>query len=214
MGMAMNGSEWATTIANYNRASSDHTVEMTLRVDSTSGNRRPGGNTGGWESRSSGGSLVLTSDHLQSGTLITVTLNPIGQFTHVVFVQDVTNGDRFGYVDGVQVSSNLSASFSGAQNGLNNIGVSPGGAGQGWNGVVANFRVFDRALSAGEIQTLFACRGTDGIVADSLLYHMNDGVEGQTVATLYEQVQALHASNITGTPTHNYDAGLRYRRNV
>lgn len=214
MGIDLNGSSWIDTVAAYNRASSDHTVAMWLRVDSTAGSRRPGGNTGGWESRSSAGSLVLTSDHLQSGTLITVTLNAIGNFSHVVFAMDVTNGDRFGYLDGVQVSSNLTATFSGAQNAVLTIGESPGGAGQGWNGVIADFRVFNRVLSAGEVQTLYACRGTDGLVADSLLYHLNHGAEGAAVSVLYDQVNALNASVVTGSPVFNFDAGLRYRRNA
>lgn len=212
MGVDLNGSSWVDTVSAYNRASSDHTVSMWLRVDSTSGTRRPGGNTGAWESRSSGGSLVLTSDHLQSGSLVTVTLNAIGNFTHVVFVQDVTNGDRFAYADGVLQNQNLSASFAGPQNAILTIGESPGGAGQGWNGVIADFRVFDRVLSAGEIQTLYACRGTDGLVADSLLYHLNDGPEGGAVSVLHEQVNALDASTVIGSPVFNYDAGLRYRR--
>lgn len=212
MGADFNGSQWIDSVAAYNRASSDHTVSMWLRVDSTSGTRRPMGNTGAWEARAAG--TTLTSDYLQSGSLNTVTLTT-GVIHHVVFVQDVTNGDRFGYLDGQVVSTILTATFPGAQNAVLTIAESPGGSGQGWNGVIDNIRVFDRALSAGEIQTMFACRGSDGIVADSLLFHMKEGAEGAVASSFFDQTEPkIDCTVPNGTPVYNYDAGLKFRRHA
>ena len=212
MGMDLNGSSWQTSTVNYVRPSSDHTVMFWLRVDSTTGTRRPAGNTGAWESRAAG--TTLTSDYLQSGTLNTVTLTT-GVLHHVAFVQDVTNTDRFGYLDGALVSSVLGATFPGQQTGLLNIGVSPGGAGQGWNGVIEDFRVYDRAMTLGEIQTIFACKGTDGFTSDiNLRFRMDEGVDAAAVASLINQAQVAPANcpTTSGAPVYNYDTGVKFRR--
>lgn len=212
MGMDLDSNSWLTSLVNYSRASSDHTVMYWLRMDSTSGTRRPAGNTGGWEARCAG--TTLTSDYLQSGTLNTVTL-VLNQLHHVAFVQDVGNGDRFGYLDGVAVSTILTASFPGAQNGLLRIGVAPGGATQGWNGVIEDFRVYDRVMTQAEIQTIFACKGTDGFTQDiDLRFRMNEGVDAAAVASLINQTEVAPANTptVTGSPVYNYDAGVKYRR--
>lgn len=215
MGVLFNGSQWIDTTAAYNRASSNHSVCYWLRVDSTTGTRRPMGNTGAWEARSSSGSLVLTSDYLQSGTLGTVTLNAVGQFTHVVFVQSVSSSQRFAYKDGVLVGTVNSATFAGAQNAVLSIGESPGGVGQGWNGVIDDIRVYNRVLTAAEVATIYACRGTDGLRPGSLWYPMDEGVEGAVVTNLRERIQGvsgLNATALTGSPVYNYDAGIKRRR--
>lgn len=212
MGMDLNGSSWMTSTVNYVRPSTSHTVMYWLRVDSTSGTRRTVGNTGAWEARAAG--TTLTSDYLQSGSLNTVTLTT-GVLHHVAFVQDVPNTDRFAYLDGVLVDSILGASFAGQQTGLLNIGVSPGGAGQGWNGVIEDFRVYDRVMTLAEIQTIAACKGTDGFTADiNLRFRMDEGVDAAAVADLINQAQVAPANcpTVSGSPVYNYDTGVKYRR--
>lgn len=213
MGVLFNGSQWATSTASYSRASSNHTVSYWLRLDSNAAVRRPLGNTGTWEARTGGGgSNVLTSDYLQSGTLGTVTMT-VGTYHHVAFVQDVTGGNRFAYLDGALVNTVNSASFAGVQNGNLNIGVAPGGASQGWLGAIDDIRIYNRVLPLGEIQTIHACRGTDGIL-DNIQHWwpMDEGAIGSTVSGLIDVIAGLNCTTITGTPVYNYDAGIRYRR--
>ena len=213
MGMDLDGSSWMFSSSAYNRPSTDHTVMFWLRVDSTAGGRRPAGCSGAWEARAAAGSTTLTSDYLQSGTLNTVVLTT-GVIHHVAFVQDVTNLDKQGFVDGVQVSNIDPAAFAALQNGTLFIGVAPGGAAQGWNGVIEDFRVYDRAMTQPEIQTIFACKGTDGFTQDiNLRFRMNEGVDAAAVAALIDQsLTALNAPNVNGSPVYNYDVGTKYRR--
>lgn len=214
MGVLLNGSSWASTPAAYNRTSTDHTVSYWLRLDDNTAVRRPFGSTGLWEARTGGGgSNVLTSDYLQSGTLVTATLTP-GVYQHVVFVQDVTGGNKLAYIDGVLVG-NISSTFAGAQNAILNIGVSAGGATQGWFGAIDDIRIYERVLSQEEIQTIFTCRGTDAIF-DGLSHRwpMNEGAEGATSTGLLDEIGGLDCTTITGTPVYNYDAGIIYRRYV
>ena len=217
MGVLLNGSSWIQSTVAYNRPATDHTVMYWLRLDNNSAVRRPFGHTGAWEARTGSGNSVLTSDYLQSGTLGTVTLT-VGQWQHVAFVQDVTGANRFGYLDGQLVNTVNSATFAGAQNANLSLGVTAGGSGQGWVGGIDDVRVYDHVCTQEEIQTIYACRGTDGLFTDlSLWYQLKEGVEGATVAeTLYNTgVAGAGAPNlvtVTGTPTYDYSCGIKYRR--
>lgn len=219
MGVLLDGSSWIQSTVSYSRPSTDHTVSYWLRLDNNSAVRRPFGHTGAWEARTGSGSSVLTSDYLQSGTLGTVTLT-VGTYHHVVFVQDVTNTTRLAYLDGVLVNTVNSATFAGAQNANLSLGVTAGGSGQGWFGAIDDVRVYDKVLTAGEIQTIHACRGTDGIFNNlSLWYQLNEGSEGAAVVGPLQSIGQEGAGapdlvTVTGSPTYNYDAGIKYRRRV
>lgn len=211
MGLLLNGSSWIKSTTNYVRASTNHTVMYWLRLDNSSTTRRPFGNTGTWEARTSG--TTLTSDYLQSGTLGTATLS-VGTMQHVAFVQDVSGTTRYAYVDGQLVNTINGATFSGQQTGLMSIGVTPGGASQGWHGVIDDIRVYDRVMPQEEIETIYACEGNDGIYDDLVIwYPLNEGAEGAAVAACYEHTgNGPDCVTVTGTPTYNYDAGIKWRR--
>ncbi len=213
MGVLLNGSSWIQSTSNYVRASTDHTVMYWLRLDNNTAVRRPFGNTGAWEARTGSGSNVLTSDYLQSGTLGTVTLT-LGNWHHVAFVQDVTGGNRFGYLDGQLVNTVNGATFAAQQTGLMSLGVSAGGSTQGWFGGIDDTRVYDRVMTQEEIETIYACMGTDSLLEDLVCwYKMDEGAEGAAVTALYDSVEGgLDLTTVTGTPVYNYDAGMKYRR--
>lgn len=216
MGVLLNGSSWIQSTVAYNRPGTDHTVMYWLRLDDNTAVRRPFGHTGAWEARTGAGSNVLTSDYLQSGTLGAVTLT--GGWDHVAFVQDVTNLRREAYLNGVLVNTVDPATFVGAQSANLSLGVTAGGSTQGWFGGIEDVRVYDRVLTGPEIQTIFACRGTDGLFEDlSLWYQLNEGVEGASVTgPLVSVGQAGSGApdlvTVTGTPTYDYSAGVKYRR--
>ena len=217
MGLLLDGNSWITSTVAYNRPSTDHTVMYWLRLDNNSAVRRPFGHTGAWEARTGAGNNVLTSDYLQSGTLGTVTL-PLGTWAHVAFVQSVSTSQRFAYLDGVLVGTVNSATFAGAQNANLSLGVTAGGSSQGWFGAIDDIRVYDSVLPANEIHTIWACRGTDGIFNTlSLWYLLNEQPEGVTVSVpLVSQGIAGSGApdlvTVTGTPTFDYSAGIKYRR--
>ena len=219
MGVLLDGNSWIQSTVAYNRPATDHCVSYWLRLDNNSAVRRPFGHTGAWEARTGAGGGVLTSDYLQSGTLGTVTLT-VGTFHHVVFVQNVTASQRLAYLDGVLVNTVNSATFAGAQVANLSLGVTAGGSGQGWFGAIDDVRVYDRILSAGEVQTIFATRGTDGIFESlSLWYQLNEGSEGAAVTGPLQSIGQAGAGapslvTVTGTPTYNFDAGIKYRRQV
>jgi hypothetical protein len=211
MGLYMNGNDWIKSNTNYVRSTSNHTVMYWLRLDNSSSTRRPFGSTGSWEARTSGTTLV--SDYLQSGTLGEVTLT-VGTYHHVAFVQNVSGSARYAYLDGVLVDTVNSASFSGQQSGTVSIGVTAGGSSQGWYGAMDDIRVYNRVMLADEIQTIYACQGTDGLYEDLVLWYlMNEGAEGSTATTVYDQGSSgINCSVVTGTPIYNYDAGIKYER--
>lgn len=215
MGILMDGNDWIGSASSYSRASTSHTVSFWARLDDNGGTRRPFGNTGAWEMRTGGtGSNVLISDLLQSGTLVEATLT-VGTYHHIAVCPDVSNTDRFIYLDGVLVDSNTTASFAGTQNGTFYLGQGPGGTGQGWYGAIDDFRIYERILTQKEIETIYTCRGTDGIIANiSHWWPLDDGVEGATVSSLTDIVGGLNLTSVTNTPVFNYDAGIRRRRYV
>lgn len=212
MGLWMNGNDWIQSVGNYTRTATDHTVMYWLRLDDNTAVRRPFGNTGSWEARTGAGGNVLTSDYLQAGTASTITLT-LGTYHHVAFVQDVTGANRFGYLDGQLVNTVNSATFSTQQVGVMSIGVSAGGSTQGWYGAIDDARVYDHAMVAEEIETIFACMGTDGLY-DNLIcwYPMDEGAEGATASTCNDLISGLDLTVVTGTPVYNYDAGIKRRR--
>lgn len=213
MGIFCNGNDWITSTSNYVQPSSNHTVSFWLRLDNSGSTRRPFGNTGLWESRTSG--TTLTSDYLQSGALNNIAMT-VGVYHHIAFIQNVSSSQRLGYRDGVLVSTVNSASFSGQQTGLMRIGVSPGGSSQGWYGAIDDIRVYNRVLTNEEIETIYYTRGTDGLIAGlSVWYPMDEGAEGTTVSTLYEITgNGPNCTTVNNTPVYNYDAGIKRRRDA
>lgn len=215
MGIFCNGNDWITSTTDYVRPSTNHTVSYWLRLDNSGSTRRPFGTLTGWESRTSGTTLI--SDYLELGTLGTVTLT-VGTYHHVAFVQNVSGSQRLAFLDGVLVDTVNSASFAGQQVGTIKIGVSPGGGGgvgtQGWFGAIDDIRVYNRALTVEETETIYTCRGTDGLIEDlDLWYPMDEGSEGATVSTIYEVTgNGPNCTNVNNTPVYNYDAGIRVRR--
>lgn len=213
MGLYSNGNDFMYSGATFSRAATDHSISIWLRLDDSSSVRRPFGHTGSWEMRTSGTNLV--SDLLQSGTLTEGPLT-IGTYHHVVDCVDVTNTDRFMYIDGVLVDSVASASFAGAQSSVYMmIGSSYGNYSEAWYGAVDDFRIYERVLTQEEAQTIYTCRGTDGIIDDlSHWWPMDEGSEGSTISLLYDIVGGYNLDIIYNDPIYNYDAGIKRRRYV
>ena len=214
MGVLLSGNNEYLEGPNYSRAQSDHTVSYWLRLDNAAGTSRPFGCSGAWEARTNGSTGLLTSDYLQAGTLVTTTLT-VGTYHHVAFVQNVSGAQKLAYLDGV-LSNTVppgTTTFAGIQSGPIRIGwTAGGGAGttdQSWFGAIDDIRVYNRVMTANEIQTIYALRGQDGIL-DNIQHHwpMNEGGEGQAVNTVVDVIAGLNCTPAAGTPVYNYDAGI------
>ena len=93
---------------------------------------------------------------------------------HVVAVFDPTlAAPILIYIDGVQdgVSGEFSDTIA-----LNNnvvwIGNNSGSTARSWDGIMDDVRIYDRALSPAEVQTIYATNGPDGIISNLKLRTM------------------------------------------
>lgn len=145
----------------------------------------------------------------------------VGTFHHVVGVVDIANDLMQIYVDGVQVASatrefsNTTFPATNSKNG--GIGSNDDGTVNFFDGIMEDWRLYSRVLSAEEIQTIHAVRGTDGIV-DGLehRYLMNEKNPGAT-ATGVGSVKdsGPRQRNVDPVNSPVYLAGdLRFRRRV
>jgi hypothetical protein len=91
--------------------------------------------------------------HLAYGTnLATTTLAPVGQWTHITGTY--TSGDRKVYANGVLLGQDTYSALTLAGTTLV-VGANSGGT-QPFTGSIANFRIFNRALTTDEIYQLYA----------------------------------------------------------
>ena len=91
--------------------------------------------------------------HLAYGTnLATTTLAPVGQWTHITGTY--TSGDRKVYANGVLLGQDTYSALTLAGTTLV-VGANSGGT-QPFTGSIANFRLFNRALTTDEIYQLYA----------------------------------------------------------
>ena len=96
--------------------------------------------------------------HLAYGTnLATTTLAPVGQWTHIIGTY--TSGDRKVYANGVLLGQDTYSALTLAGTTLV-VGANSGGT-QPFTGSIANFRLFNRALTTDEIYQLYAYQKED-----------------------------------------------------
>ena len=134
-----------------------------------------------------------TTTHFETSTAINT-----GQWYHMGFVYDGSN--VIFYRDGVQ---NGSSSKTGTIDTSGSVEVriadNPGPSRLELDGFVEDCRIYKRALSLPEVQTIYAARGHDGII-DGLLHRwlLNEGAPG-TAATGTGSIKDLTGA-VNGTP--------------
>ncbi len=136
---------------------------------------------------------------------------------HVVLTADTTTGAVEVYIDGLLEDSQTSATGDMTTHAFSDIGrmTKTGGGAEFFGGTYDDVRIYDRILSAAEVATIHASRGTDGIVEGLRnRWRMNEGAEGVT-ASGSGQNKDIAADGNDGTPTASpfFAAGeLRFRR--
>jgi hypothetical protein len=118
-----------------------------------------------------GGGIQLGARDADGGG--TFTLNMVGSLTigkwhHVAAVVDVAGDVEQIYVDGILNASSApafpNASFPATNSKNGGLGSNDNGTTQFMDGKIEGYRLYDRRLSDAEIQSIYASRGTDGIV--------------------------------------------------
>lgn len=139
-----------------------------------------------------------------------------GNWHHVVGVYNGATPIDI-YIDGVL--DNTSAGNAPASTGTtgNDVSVGAVNTARFFTGDIDDVRVYDRALSAAEVATIFAARGTDGIVSGLIgRLLLNEGAPG-TVASGAGLNKDISNNGNNGTPTNSptfTDGILRFRRRM
>lgn len=176
------------------------TLMCWLRSDVLSGTQRILGCTDNFEGRFSGATLfadwgISGGNSLTFGTMVT------GTIYHIAATWNTTSGTGQTYQDGAFVASDS------ARNGVSggNWSLNARGTFEPWDGAMDDARIYNRVLSAAEINDIYRLRGADGIV-NGLLHRwtMNEGSAGSAVATngVKDVVGGYDLGPVSGSPTY------------
>jgi hypothetical protein len=170
------------------------------------------------------GTLVIGARAADGGginTLTTVAVLATGVWSHIVGVVNVAGDLLQVYINGVLSASTASAfgpvTFSATNSKNGRVGADDPGTGQFFDGRIEDYRMYDRALSLAEVQTIYASRGTDGICNGLVQsWRLNEGAPGVAavgVGTVKDSSPAQRNVNPINSPV--YQPGtVRYRRKV
>jgi len=125
------------------------------------------------------------------------------------------------YIDGEFDAPTAVENWAGTITGCDNWFVGRGGKDTGsatWDGLISDMKVFNRALGAEEVKTIFTLRGRDGIV-DGLLgcWRLNDQPIGTIMGTGDFVDTSNNKNNLDGTNSPEIVAGetaFRRRRSA
>lgn len=202
-----------STAASWSSPLGPHTVSFWFRLDVTPGGiMRVFGNSNLWEWRTNGATNTLLNELEQSGTSPSY-VAPVGNLHHVATCIDPPNTTKAIFVDGVQVSIVNPATFAGQQSGTLSFG-DRATVGAFFDGFLDDFRIYDRFLPQNEVETIYACRGTDGLY-DGLIHwwQLNEGAEGTSASIFRDIIGGDDLTVLTGSaPVYAYDAGIKNRR--
>lgn len=101
------------------------------------------------------------SDHGPNMVYTTTTIE-LNTWYHMVGVRDSSSGLQYIYLNGILENSNAIGAIDTVVNQFQ-IGETLSWPGQGFIGILDDIRIYDRALSASEIQTIYSCRSSDTI---------------------------------------------------
>lgn len=156
--------------------------------------------------------LFNNSDGALSTTILTV-----GPWYHVVCTGELTAGNSITdiYIDGVLDAGPTTVVGAATAAATMTIGNRTGAAStEGLNGLLDDLRVYDRRLSAGEIQTIHAARGhdaiLDGLVARVLFAEGDPGSSPAGAGSVKDV--SLNANHYTPTGSPVFSESLLSKR--
>lgn len=162
-----------------------------------------------WESRFSGSKIL--HDYAQNAQPSSPTTLSVNTLYHFAFVFDGT--DKAIYIDGVEdVSGTYSHGTVGSDTHLS-IGSSTWSTSQGMTGRLEDVRVYDRALSAQEIEAIYTARGRDSIIEGLVhWWKLDEGAPSANVTSIVDQVGDVNLSSQSTAPTGHDNNNLLRRR--
>lgn len=138
------------------------------------------------------------SDHGPNMVNTTTTIQ-LNTWYHMLGVRDTVAGNQRIYLNGVQEGSTSYGTIETVTSQMQ-IGQTLGWPGEGFLGVLDDLRFYDRALTDTEIQTIYACKGSDsilyGLQAKWLFIGPEDGV-------ITGSVTELSNNEFVGTAVNN-----------
>lgn len=143
------------------------------------------------------------------------------QWNHIAVVASFANATGRFYINGALSNQSTYAVMTLGNTSNTNvrnaaIGAQENGASDFYNGEIEDIRLYERVLSDGEMSTIFANHGSDGIVSGLVLRFLcNELGVGQTVAQIVSTAGEGTVHGRTATPVNGpvtYQPGvLRYR---
>lgn len=144
-----------------------------------------------------------------------------GVWNHVAAVANIANDAMTIYVNGAQIASSTPAftptTFPATDSKNGTLGANDDATGQFADGMIADFRMYDRALRLEEIQSIYHMRGTDGIRFGLVQgWLLNEGAPGvAAVGAGSVKDRSAFQRNINPVNSPVYQAGpTRFRRRV
>jgi len=172
---------------------------------------------------SAAGALIIGVRDADGGASQTLTLGTLstGVWQHVCAIVDVANDTNELCVDGVSIGTGTppfpNTSFPATDSANGAIGSSDDEVNQHFDGVIEDYRMYDRALSLVEVETIVACRGTDGIknglVQRYLLQEDAPGATASGVGTVRDIAETGRQVDPTNSPVYA-DGVNRFRRKL
>jgi hypothetical protein len=143
----------------------------------------------------------------------TVTTILLNTWYHMTGVRNSVTGLQYIYLNGVFEASNAVGTIQTVSSQMQ-IGQTLGWPGEGFIGIMDDLRFYDRALTANEIQTIYACRGSDTINYGLQARWLFIGPDG---ADITGQVVELSNNEFVGTAVNApkfQNTFLKFRRSL
>lgn len=141
-------------------------------------------------------------------------------WTHIAVIVDIANDEMHFYIDGEFDSTDTSPTWSGTTFGTGTnantaIASEENDGTPRYKGQLDDLRVYNRALSADEIKTIFTARGSDRII-EGLTFRVpfREDTEGESASgrTVYDvSPNKYESDSVSGTPIwKNSNLNMRY----
>jgi hypothetical protein len=139
----------------------------------------------------------------------TATITATNTWFHIVGILDFANSVGYLYINGVQSATTGALVFSAAVTDNTssyavNLGSDENNTGEWCNVIIDDARVYHRILTDNEIQTIYACQGSDEIVQDLQARWFMYGDENQNIG----DVSTISISNVRNTSSISSGSSL------
>lgn len=181
------------------------------------GTNRPLGKADDFEWRCNGSGVLFNDTGVSGGAGVSITGNlSTSTLYHIATTNNLSTGAAAIYLNGSLDNSVGSGQTSTAASATFTLGTRTG-SGNYANVSLEDVRIYNRVLSAAEISTIYACRGTDGIVNGLLnRWLLNENSQGTAASGAGILKDLTGNNNLTpsNSPTWEYSNSVISSRRV